>query len=152
MKNVTTTSTTSTTVRVGGEKTDQTHLVVMTVIGAVMVALGLVLFCRYLLTRCREVSRRVRVPAFYTRFSSQAAKEDTETILDSEELEADTYHSEFRVEAFSLAASSDSSGATSPSLTPSPREEITASSSGSGVLERVRGGLGFTTGTGWQRF
>ena len=149
MKNVTTTTTTE---RVGGEKPDQTHMVVMMVLGAVMVVLCLVLFCRYLLTKCREVSRRVSVPAFYSRFAGQAAKEDTETILASEELEASTYHSDFRVEAFSLAASSDSSGASSPSLTPSPREETSASGSSSGLVERVRGSLGLTSGTGWQRF
>ena len=84
MKNVTTTTTTE---RVGGEKPDQTHMVVMMVLGAVMVVLCLVLFCRYLLSKCREVSRRVSVPAFYSRFAGQAAKEDTESILASEELE-----------------------------------------------------------------
>ena len=147
VKNVTTNTS---TVTVGGERGDQTHLVVMMVIGAVMVVLGLVLLCRYLTTKCSQV-RRASAPAFYNRFSGLAAKEDSDHILASEELEADTYHSQFRVEAFNLAASSDSSGATSPSLTPSPREENPASSSTSSVLERVRGGLGFTT-TGWQRF
>ena len=148
MKNVTTNTS---TLSVGGQRGDQTHLVVMMVIGAVMLSLGLLLFCRYLLTKCRQVRRASGAPAFYNRFSGLAAKEDTDHILASEELEADTYHSQFRVEAFNLAASSDSSGATSPSLTPSPREENPASTSTSSVLERVRGGLGFTS-TGWQRF
>ena len=150
MKNVTTNTF---TVSERAESEDQTHLVVMMVIGAVMLVLGIILFCRYLLTKCRQVTWRVSAPGFYNRFSGLVAKEDTENILASEELEADTYHSQFRVEAFNLAASSDSSGTTSPSMTPSPREENPAStSSSSSVLERVRGGLGFTTGTGWQRF
>ena len=107
----------------------------MMVIGGVMIVLGFVLLCRYLVSKCRQLSR-VSLP-FYSRFSGLVAKEDTENILASDELEAETYHSPFRVEAFSLAASSDSSGNTSPSLTPSPREE-------SGQ-ERLRPG-------GWQRF
>ena len=114
-----------------------------------MVLIGLILLCRYLLNKCRQVRRRVIAP-FYNRFSGLAAKEDTENILASDELEADTYHSQFRVEAFNLAPSSDSSGATSPSVTPSPREESPASTSG--VVERVRAGLGFSPGTRWQRF
>ena len=137
VRNVTTNSS---TVRLVGEKGDQTHLVVMMVIGGVMILLGWIMFCRYLVSKCRQISRRVSVP-FYNRFSGLVAKVDTENILASDELEAETYHSQFRVESFNLAASSDSSGATSPSLTPSPREENTAST----VLERLRGG-------GWQRF
>ena len=137
VRNVTTNSS---TVHLVEEKGDQTHLVVMMVIGGVMIALGLIMFCRYLASKCGQFSRRVSVP-FYSRFSGLVAKADTENILASDELEAETYHSQFRVESFNLAASSDSSGTTSPSLTPSPREENTAST----VLERLRGG-------GWQRF
>ena len=80
VKNVTTNTNTS-TVSQGGERGDQTHLVVMMVIGAVMLVLGIILFCRYLLSKCRQVSRRVSVPAFYNRFSGLVAKEDTENIL-----------------------------------------------------------------------
>ena len=121
----------------------------MVVIGLVMVGILVVIFCRYLYTSCRRgniCSRfRRRVPvsldvSFYNRFS---AKEDSDSILTSSELESDNYHQEFRVGAFSLSSSeSDSS---SPSETPSPRE-----SSSSWVLDRIRTGM--TGGGGWRRF
>ena len=150
VRNITTTTTT-----IGLPSQGQVHLlhenhvIVMVVIGLVMVGILVVIFCRYLYTSCRRgniCSRfRRRVPvsldvSFYNRFS---AKEDSDSILTSSELESDNYHQEFRVGAFSLSSSeSDSS---SPSETPSPRE-----SSSSWVLDRIRTGM--TGGGGWRRF
>ena len=150
MRNVTTTTTTLSLP--GVEQVNllhQNHVIVMVVIGAVMIVILLIILCRYVYTTwqrgniCSRVRRRIPVSldvSVYNRFSGLVAKEDSDSILTSSELESDNYHQEFRIGAFSLSSSeSDSS---SPSETPSPRDS-------SSVLDRIRSGV--SGGGGWRR-
>lgn len=154
MRNVTTSTNTSglpTQVEVSALNED--HVIVMVVIGVVMLVIFVIILCRYVYTLCRKgsvcsrVRRRVPVSldvSFYNRFSGLVAKEDSDSMVSTAELESDTYHSEFRIGAFSL--SSSESDWSSPSETPSPRENSTAST----VLDRIRSGVSSTRG--WRRF
>ena len=154
MRNVTTSTNTSglpTQVEVNALNED--HVIVMVVIGVVMLVIFVIILCRYVYTLCRKgsvcsrVRRRVPVSldvSFYNRFSGLVAKEDSDSMVSAAELESDTYHSEFRIGAFSL--SSSESDWSSPSETPSPRENSTAST----VLDRIRSGVSSTRG--WRRF
>ena len=154
MRNVTTSTNTSglpTQVEVNALNED--HVIVMVVIGVVMLVIFVIILCRYVYTLCRKgsvcsrVRRRVPVSldvSFYNRFSGLVAKEDSDSMVSTAELESDTYHSEFRIGAFSL--SSSESDWSSPSETPSPRENSTAST----VLDRIRSGVSSTRG--WRRF
>ena len=154
VRNVTTSTNTSglpTQVEVNALNED--HVIVMVVIGVVMLVIFVIILCRYVYTLCRKgsvcsrVRRRVPVSldvSFYNRFSGLVAKEDSDSMVSTAELESDTYHSEFRIGAFSL--SSSESDWSSPSETPSPRETSTAST----VLDRIRSGVSSTRG--WRRF
>ena len=154
VRNVTTSTNTSglpTQVEVNALNED--HVIVMVVIGVVMLVIFVIILCRYVYTLCRKgsvcsrVRRRVPVSldvSFYNRFSGLVAKEDSDSMVSAAELESDTYHSEFRIGAFSL--SSSESDWSSPSETPSPRENSTAST----VLDRIRSGVSSTRG--WRRF